>query len=71
MLRVPEVVSPVLCSVLTSGGHAVVALLVQVGPVDLHGQEVDPGPGQGAQVTRHHWDNPPPMENVAHTKSLS
>ena len=39
--------------------HLLLVILLQVGPVDLHGQVVDPGPGQGAQVTRDHRHDPP------------
>ena len=59
MLWVAEVISAVLSCVLAPGGHAVVTLLLEVRPVDLHGQVVDPGPGQGSQVTRDNRDNPP------------
>ena len=59
MLRVAKVISAVLSCVLAPGGHAVVTLLLEVGPVDLHSQVVDPGPGQGSQVTRDDRDNPP------------
>ena len=59
MLWVAEVISAVLSCVLAPGGHAVVTLLLEVRPVDLHGQVVDPGPGQCTQVTRDDRDNPP------------
>ena len=39
--------------------HLLLVILLEVGPVDLHGQVVDPGPGQGSQVTRDDRDNPP------------
>ena len=39
--------------------HLLLVVLLQVGPVDLHGQVVEPGPGQGAQVTRDDRDDPP------------
>ena len=54
------VVAPVLGRVLAAGCNTVVPLLgLWVGPVELHGQVVDPGPGQGAQVTRNDGHNPP------------
>ena len=39
--------------------HLLLVVLLQVGPVDLHGQVVEPGPGKGAQVTRDYRDDPP------------
>ena len=34
-------------------------LLVLSGPVDLHGEVVDPGPGQSPDMTGDDWDDPP------------
>ena len=50
---------PVTPLVHSPADHLLLVILLQVGPVDLHGQVVDPGPGQGAQVTRDHRHDPP------------
>ena len=39
--------------------HLLLVVLLEVGPVDLPSPVADPGPGQGAQVTRYDRDNPP------------
>lgn len=43
----------------STSDHLLLVVLLQVGPVDLHGQVVEPGPGQGAQVTSDNRDDPP------------
>ena len=44
--------------------HLLLVILLEVRPVDLHGQVVDPGPGQCTQMTRDNRDNPPYKEDT-------
>ena len=62
----PNTTTVPLHSARSSSNHLLVLLQ---GPVDLHGEVVDPGPGQSPDMTGDDWDDPPVVVLSEHTRT--